>query len=137
MSDTKTAKSQDFTYHAKNITIGDELKTDRNGKPYITGTFEHEKNGETKKIVFKAFDRDFPSGKSLTPATDMFNKLKDSREGYLTGTFRPGRETQDGKSFQDFHVAFAESVAERQAFVETQKAKKAKSSADLGAEIPF
>lgn len=130
MSEKPQNRQKDFTFHATNIQIDqNELNDSANGKPYLTGTFEHSKDGKTRKIVFKAFDREFESGKSVTPATDMHEKLRSVSEGYLRGTFQKNNKNPQ---FSEFHVAFAQTKEEREQFIEEQKAKQEAAKAAKG-----
>jgi hypothetical protein len=125
MDQTPLAASR--AIRAGNIEMGQKLKLDRNGNPYLTGTFEHQRDdGSVGKYVFKAFDRTFPNtGDRITPATEMWGKLRDTREEVLTGFF-----TKNKRGFVDFHVSEARTDAEHAAAVAAGDRKRKDAAAE-------
>jgi hypothetical protein len=130
---SKTAKTQDYTFRAKNVVIskqGVQATGPNAGAPYVMGSFQKEKDGVTKTVMFKAFDGTSKAGNPLTSATRINQMVAEgTNEFYVKGGFVDGRprdanDPSKGR-FSDFQVRFVETVESRAAFVEAQKAKKA------------
>ena len=130
--------AKDYTYKISNIVVtarGEQATGKNAGRAYAMGSFETTvkgRDGEDKvvKKFFKAFDQTFESGKGITPATAILGLVDAGiTDAYVTGQFQPGRarDASDASkgTFQDFRLAFVETVEAHQAFVADQRAKKA------------
>lgn len=118
-----------YNFRATNVTVvasGVQENGKNAGKAYAVGNFV----SKDKTRSFTAFDSE---GK--TAATRILELVEaGTTEMYLKGEFQNGkqRDPEDASKghYQEFNVAFVDTVEERAAFVEQQKAARAEATAD-------
>lgn len=128
------SKNADYTYHVTSVNVvnsGIQQNGKNVGQAFALGSFKFTTNdGKEGTRLFKMFDT-----ANQTPAAKMLAMVEaGTNEFYMRGRFIEGRlkdmNDESKGRVQELHARFVDTVEERSAYVEAQKAARAKAQAD-------